>query len=631
MTSTVAQTDTPNAYARLRLWPGVVAVALQWLAWFVFPVLVPEAGMYGMLAGVVAAGLIVLWWLFFSRAPWLERVGALVLMIVALPATKRIVHESIANGMMGMMLFIHAIPVLSLALVAGAVAGRRLSGGPRRASMVAAIVLACATFTLLRTGGISGEGQSDLHWRWTPTPEERLLARAGDTPEAPPSPSPPTTAGEQPAARAGEAPAAEPPPAVRDSAKRREGGAGDAPAALPPAPAGAPTTADWPGFRGPGRDGVVRGVRIGTDWSASPPVELWRRPVGPGWSSFAVRGDLFYTQEQRGEHELVTCYSLDTGQPVWSHRDAARFWESNGGAGPRATPTLSGGRVFTLGGTGILNALDAGTGALAWSRNAASDTGAENPGWGFAGSPLVWGDMVVVAASGRLAAYDATTGDQRWLGPEGGAGYSSPHLATIDGVAQILLLRGSRSTSVAPTDGTLLWEHVAQPGVSILQPALAADGDILIAGGDAMGGTGLRRMAIARGPDGWTVAERWTSRGLKPYFNDFVVHQGHAFGFDGSILASVDLADGQRKWKGGRYGHGQMIVLPDQDVLLVLSEEGEVALVAAAPDQYREFSRFKAIEGKTWNHPVLVGDILLVRNGEEMAAFRLPLEAAGGD
>jgi len=273
----------------------------------------------------------------------------------------------------------------------------------------------------------------------------------------------------------------------------------------------------------------------------------------------------------------------------------------------------------------MLNALDAGSGAVVWSRNAASDTGAKNPGWGFAGSPLVVGDLVIVAASGRLAAYDVATGHPRWYGPTGGAGYSSPHLVTIDGVAQILLLRGARSTSVAPADGTLLWEDVAQPGVSIVQPALAADGDVLIAAGDAMGGAGMRRIAVARGPAGWTVTERWTSRGLKPYFNDFVVHEGHAFGFDGNILAAIDLADGQRKWKGGRYGNGQVILLPDQDLMLVLSEEGELALVGAGPDQFTELARFKAIEGKTWNHPVLVGNVLLVRNGEEMAAFRLAL------
>jgi outer membrane protein assembly factor BamB len=277
-----------------------------------------------------------------------------------------------------------------------------------------------------------------------------------------------------------------------------------------------------------------------------------------------------------------------------------------------------------MGATGLVNALDARTGAKVWSRNAAADTGEEVPMWGFAASPLVVGDTVIAATSGRMIAYDASTGKQRWLGPPEGGGYSSPHLVTIDGVDQVLLLRGSRTTSVEPASGTVLWEHRGEPTVSIVQPALAPGGDVLIASGDGMGGGGIRRVALTHGPQGWTFEEKWNSRGLKPYFNDFVVHKGHAFGFDGSILSCIDLQDGGRKWKGGRYGQGQMILLPDQDLLLVLSEEGELALVKATPDQFTEVARFKAIEGKTWNHPVMVGNVLLVRNGEEMAAFRLP-------
>jgi outer membrane protein assembly factor BamB len=629
---TIAETHEPIRRKPLRLWPGVLAATFLLLARFVVPIVVPETVFFGVIAGLLCTLVIVIWWAFFSRAPGWDRWGALVLMIVALAATSRILHESIRGGMMGMMFPLSAIPGLAVALVVWAVASRRLADGPRRAAMVATIVLACGVWTLVRTDGITGAGSSEFAWRWTATPEERLLAQAGDAPAALPSVrASPKTSEEALAARAGSEPAiASAATATETSEKPRAAQPGDEranPAAARIAsaiPAAANARAEWPGFRGPRRDGIVHGLRINTDWTASPPVELWRRPVGPGWSSFAVSGDRLYTQEQRGDDEVVACYNTTTGEPVWIHRDAVRFWESNGGAGPRGTPTVSNGRVYTLGATGILNALDAGNGAVAWSRNAASDTGATLPGWGFAGSPLVVGDLVIVAASGALVAYDRVTGERRWVGEASDASYSSPHLVTIDGVPQVLLLSGAGATSVTPGDGTVLWQH-SWPGAPIVQPAVIADGDVLISTSGMSGGLGTRRISVAHGSGGWTVEERWTSNGLKSYFNDFVVHNGHAFGFDGFILACIDLEDGKRKWKGGRYGNGQLVLLPDQDLLLVLSEEGELALVRATPDQFTELARVPALDGKTWNHPVLVGDVLVVRNGQEMAAFRLSL------
>jgi outer membrane protein assembly factor BamB len=257
---------------------------------------------------------------------------------------------------------------------------------------------------------------------------------------------------------------------------------------------------------------------------------------------------------------------------------------------------------------------------VVWTRNAGSDTGRKVPEWGFASSPLVVGGLVIIAASGKLVAYDMATGKPRWFGPDGHYGYSSPHPVILDGVAQILLMSGPGVTSVSPADGQQLWEYALPPNARIVQPALTADGDLLVSEGE---GNPLRRIAVAHGPAGWTVEQRWSSTGLKPYFNDFVVHHGNAFGFDGGILSCIDLNDGTRKWKGGRYGHGQLLLLADQDVLLVLSEEGELALVAADAGQFKELAKFPAIEGKTWNHPVLAGEILLVRNGEQMAALRL--------
>ena len=592
----------------LRLWPGVGLAVLLVLLRVVLPVVSPTMFLQGVLGALLCTLLIVLWWLLFSRAPWSARVGAIVLMLVSVWTTSLLVHPSIAAGM-GFVLPAYIAPVLGLALV-GAAAGRRVATR-RWVPMIVAIVLACAVFTLLRTDGVTGDAGSQLTWRWTPTAEERLLAQTSDEPQ-PPAPAETVAAiPSEPVAPAAGATAAAPP--VAPATAKTE----------PPARA-TEVAAEWPGFRGRDRNSVIRDLRIDSDWSTSPPTELWRRAIGPGWSSFAVRGDYLYTQEQRGEDEIVACYKVSTGQPVWRHRDPVRFWESNAGAGPRATPALSGDRVYTLGATGILNALHAANGAVAWSRNAAVDTDTTTPDWGYSGSPLVVGDLVIVAVSGKLAGYDAATGKPRWYGPNRGESYSSPQLMTIAGVPQVVLLSHDGATSVAPADGTVLWQHEWSSG-AIVQPVPSGDGDVLVHAVAMTAGLGIRRLAVAYASGGWTVQERWTSTGLKPYFNDFVVHKGHAYGFDGSILSCIDLTDGKRTWKGGRYGSGQLVLLPEQDLLLVISEEGELVLVAASPDRFREVSRFAAIDGKTWNHPVLVNDVLLVRNGQEMAAFRLAL------
>ena len=322
----------------LRLWPGVVIVAIQWIVRFVVPIIEPDALQLSVMGGVLGGLLLIFWWLFFSRAYWMDRLGAVILMIGAIALTSVIVDETIATSMMGMMLIVYAVPVLSLAFVFWALISRSWSNGLRRATMVATIALASGVWTLFRTGGFSSEMRHDFDWRWAETREAKLLANPDNDPIA-----------------------------------------------LPKASSQKVTDIAWPGFRGGKRDGVVRGVQIETDWSVHPPVELWRREVGPGWSSFAARGDVFYTQEQRGEAEVVACYLLSSGEPVWRHGDNARFWESNAGAGPRATPTLSEDRLFTLGATGILNAFDAHTGNVVWTRNAATDTGIGIPRMGICG------------------------------------------------------------------------------------------------------------------------------------------------------------------------------------------------------------------------------------------------------
>ncbi len=559
----------------VRVWPGVVIVILQWLIRFVIPGFVHEdivtqIGVFGGLLGGLA---LVVWWLFFSRAPRSDRWIAIVLMIAALFATSQLIDKSIKTAMVGMMFIIYSIPVLSLAFVAWAVASQHLSRGLQRITMVATILLATGFWAFLRTDGMDADAQHDFAWRWAKTAEEKLMTQATGKSQMMPL----------------------------DSATLA-------------------TEAEWPGFRGRNRDGIVHGVRIKTDWSASPPVEIWRNPIGPGCSSFAVHGNLLFTQEQRGENEMVTCYKLDTGEPVWVHSDSARFWDSHAGAGPRSTPTLSGSRVYTLGATGILNVLNASDGSVVWSRNAVYDAKIKVLPWGFTSSPLVIDSMVIVALSGKLAAYDIVNGKPLWFGPDGGNSYSSPHLLTIDGVQQVILMSHSGALSVEPDSGKQLWKYAWPVEDRILQPAVLSEGELLLAGEY----NSLRRIKVSYSQDNWSVKKLWESSEMKLNFNDIVIHKGYAYGFDGPKIACTDIKDGRCLWQGKPY-RGWLVLLADQDLLLLLTEKGELALVEANPLRFRELARIPAIKGKTWNHPVLVGDIMIVRNNQEMAAYRLAL------
>jgi outer membrane protein assembly factor BamB len=566
--------DGPAQQKPLRLWPGVALVVIQWIFRFVLPYLIPEAVAIGLFGGILLGLAIVIWWVFFSRAPLFDRWISVVLMIAALVATSQVIHKSISTSMMGMMFTLYSVPVLSLAFVIWAAVSQLFTEKVRRVTMIATILLASGFWVLLRSDGMDGQARHYFAWRWTKTNEERMMAKLNDNVIVNP---------------------------IDPSAMKTE--------------------AEWPGFRGVNRDGVIHGIKIRSDWSKTPPVEIWRRPVGPGCSSFAVHGVLLYTQEQRGEYEMVTCYNLNTGEPVWKHSDMTRFWDSHAGAGPRSTPTLCNGRIYTLGATGILNVLNEYDGTLVWTRNAAKDTEVKIPGWGYTGSPVVTDSTVIVAISGKIVAYNLSTGKQLWSGPDCGESYSSPHLLTTDGIKQVLFLNKEGATSFDPASGKELWK-LSLPGWQIVQPALIDGNNLLISSGDTKG---IRRISVHNVSGKWIIEEGWKSEELKPYFNDFVINKGHAFGFDGPNLACIDIYNGIRNWKGGRYG-GQILLLADQDLLLVLSEKGELALVRAIPDRFEELSRFPAIKGKTWNHPVLVGDILLVRNSDEMAAYRLPKE-----
>ena len=319
------------------------------------------------------------------------------------------------------------------------------------------------------------------------------------------------------------------------------------------------------------------------------------------------------------------CLNAATGRDLWSHLDKVRFWDGQAGAGPRATPTFHDGRLYTYGATGILNCLDAATGKLAWTRNVAAETGAPLPMWGFSSSPLVAEDLVIVFAGGKddqgLMAYRCGTGEPAWTAPTGPMSYSTAQLVTLAGQPQVLLLSDTGMIAVELASGKQLWQFDASAnGVwRVVQPRQMNDAQVLVGSEDL----GLRLLDVAHEGDTWKASERWTSLAMRPAYNDYVVLDNVAYGFDKGIFCAIDLDSGKRLWKAGRYGFGQVLLLTEQKLLVVLTERGEVVLVSANPKKHEELGRFQAIEGKTWNHPVVVRGRLYVRNDTEMAAFDL--------
>lgn len=559
---------------KLRLWPGIALALLFLFFKLVLPIFYAEAGVFSVLGGAVIGLALVIWWAIFSKAPSFERWGALALIVAAFFIAFQLIDPTLKITMMGMMFPLFAFPTFFVALVGWAWVSQKLSVTTRRLALVATIALVALIWSNLRVDGMWGEASLDFAWRWSKTTEDRLVADADSTKNQ----------------------------GVSSLATMTRQG-------------------QWFGFRGGERDGVVSQSRINPDWKAAPPKELWRKSVGPAASSFAVRGDVFFTQEQRGEEEWVTCYDVATGALIWRHSDTTRFADSHTGPGPRATPTLADHQIVTLGASGRLNVLDASSGQVIWSRDAAKDAKEDIPSFGFSGSPLVLDDIVVAALSGKLVAYDRGTGEPRWFGPDNSGSYSSPKLFSISGVPQILFTNYAGLTSISPQEGTHLWTHEWIPKARVAMPYATGDGGLLLSGGER---TKLRRLNVNGDSGKWQVEEDWTSMRLRPYHSDIVVHRGHAYGFDGSILTCVDVATGERRWKGGRYGAGQILLLKDQDLIFALTEKGELKLVSAKPDGFQELASFPALKGKTWNHPVIVDDLLLVRNIDEMMAFQLP-------
>jgi outer membrane protein assembly factor BamB len=348
-------------------------------------------------------------------------------------------------------------------------------------------------------------------------------------------------------------------------------------------------------------------------------------------------GKVAVTLEQRGDNEAVVCFDTPTGRERWQFGYPAHFSERLGGDGPRATPTISQGDIFSLGATGMLVCLNGSTGDPKWSVNILE--GNRNVIWGMAGSPLVYDEVVVVnpgaqteTASGKaLVAYDRRTGKPVWSAGRWRAGYSSPMLAKIAGVRQILLLDGEALGGFDSKTGKELWQFKWDEtlnGINVAQPLVLEDDRVFISSGY---GIGCAVVQVTRSGDRWSATQVWKNKMMRCRFSSPVVSKGYIYGLDEGFLVCLDPTTGQRKWRQGRFGHGQMLLWGD--LLAILSEMGEIVFVHAKAEGYQELKRFPALDGKTWNYLCLAqGGMLFVRNHLEMACYRLlPNEGSWGN
>jgi outer membrane protein assembly factor BamB len=369
---------------------------------------------------------------------------------------------------------------------------------------------------------------------------------------------------------------------------------------------------------------VYNQTEIETNWPAAGLPRLWKQPVGGGYASFTVADGRAYTIEQRRDREAITAYDLETGLELWAFAYPALFDEILGGAGPRATPVYREGLLYSLGAKGDLYCLDAKTGKPKWSKNILADNAVENQRWGMAASPLIVDNMVLVTPGGApgksMVAYDRLTGAPLWRALDDHAGYTSPILATLAGRRQIVWVSGQRAVGVAPENGALLWEYAfpGQMDMNCSQPVLVDDTSVLLSSAQ---GPGAALLEIIKTGETFAARAVWQNNRMKNKFNSSVLYQGYIYGLDEAILACIDPKTGELKWKGGRYGYGQVLLAGGY--LVVLTEQGDVVLVRATPESHQELARFSAVEGRTWNIPAIDNGLLLVRNSSEMACFRL--------
>jgi outer membrane protein assembly factor BamB len=377
----------------------------------------------------------------------------------------------------------------------------------------------------------------------------------------------------------------------------------------------------WTNFRGPKRDARYEEATISTNWPANGLPVLWKQPVGVGYASFVIADGKAYTIEQRRSQEVVAAYDMNNGRELWTQKWNAEYTDSTGD-GPRATPTWDAGRLYALGATGEMRCLDANSGSVIWGKNILTDNQAKNLPWAMAASPLIVDDKVIVLPGGTsgksVVAYNKNNGAPVWRVLNDTQAYVSPMLVELAGRRQIVVVSASRVVGLAPENGALLWEYPwdTDNGINVSQPIMVDRNRFFISSGY---GKGAALVEVKGSGNSFTASTVWENTNMKNKFNSSVLYNGYIYGLDEGILVCLDVNTGERKWKDGRYGYGQIILAGNH--LIVTSDKGDVALVKATPSAYTEVARFTAVQGQTWNYPAIDNGRLLVRNSNEMAAY----------
>jgi outer membrane protein assembly factor BamB len=391
--------------------------------------------------------------------------------------------------------------------------------------------------------------------------------------------------------------------------------------------AGPAAALDWPQFRGVNRDGISAETDLPRSWPAEGPRVVWKRAIGEGYSAISVAGDRLYTMDSDGTTEYVVALEAGSGKEVWRVAAGPKLIDPMGN-GPRTTPTLDGGTVYAMGSHGRLLALKAADGAKIWEVELTQAFGAKRPNWGYSGSPLIDGDLLILEVGGTegrgVVAFEKATGKVRWGALDGDPAYASPVLMTIGGIKQYVVTRraGSQTVALRP-DGSVLWTH---PGpFSVIASALFVPPDkVYVSGGDDAGAV-LMRIKTEGGKS--TVEELWKTRAMKNHFNNAVLVGDHIYGFDNATFKCLSVATGEPAWAFRGLGKGSLLAA-DGDLLIVLSDQGTLLLVKATPDAYTELARFQAMEGKAWTAPTLANGRLYLRDNDEIVALEMKAPGA---